>query len=180
MPNSSPVVRRRVRSSSPKGEPMVRQLSCSLTAFLGCVTIGAAQNPPAPPAPPPQAPAAAPQAPAAAPQASGAAGTWDASTMVGPKDSVVTTYVLTVAADGKSATIKLAGRDPIPTRIVVLAGDSIVTETGPYPSVLRPGQTVTLLRSVAHYKGNTMTGTFEAHYSNGDVLKGKTKATRAK
>jgi hypothetical protein len=39
---------------------------------------------------------------------------------------------------------------------------------------------VTLLRSVAHYKDNVMTGTFEARYSNGDVLKGKTTARRAR
>jgi len=59
-----------------------------------------------------------------------------------------------------------------------LAGDSVVTEAGPFPSVLRPGQTVTLLRSVAHFKGDTMSGTFEATYENGDVVKGKTLATR--
>lgn len=135
---------------------MLRQLCCSLTALVGCVTITAAQRAP------------------------GAAGTWNAKTMIGPKDSVVATYALTIAADGKSATIKFPNRDPIPTRVVAMAGDSIVTETGPYPSVLRPGQTVTLLRSVAHYKGNTMTGTFEARYANGDVVKGKTKATRVK
>jgi hypothetical protein len=154
---------------------MRRQLCLSLTALVGCVTIGAAQQPAAPPAPP-----AAPKAAAAAQQPSGAVGTWNASSTVGPKDSVLTTYALTIAADGKSATIKFPNRDPIATRIVVLAGDSLVTETGPYPSVLRPGQTVTLLRSVVHYKGDDMSGTFEARYSNGDVVKGKTKATRAK
>jgi hypothetical protein len=135
---------------------MVRQLGWSLTALLGCVTIAAAQKAP------------------------GAAGTWNAKTMIGPKDSVVATYVLTIAADGKSATIKFPKRDPIPARILALGGDSIVTEAGPYPSVLRAGQTVNSLRSVGHFKGNTMTGTFEAKYANGDVLKGKTKATRAK
>jgi hypothetical protein len=36
---------------------------------------------------------------------------------------------------------------------------------GPYPSMLRKGQTVTLLHSVGHYKGDMMTGWFEAHYS---------------
>ena len=117
---------------------------------------------------------------APAQQAPGAAGTWNAKTLIGPKDSVVATYVLTIAADGKSATIKFANRDPIPTRILAMGGDSLVTETGPYPSVLRPGQTVNSLRAVAHYKGNTMTGTFEAHYANGDVVKGKTEATREK
>jgi len=55
-----------------------------------------------------------------------------------------------------------------------------VTEAGPYPSVLRAGQTVKSLRTVAHYTGNTMTGTFEAQYSAGDIVKGTTKARRVK
>jgi len=135
---------------------MLRQLCWSITALVGLVTAAAAQK------------------------VSGAAGTWHTKTMIGPKDSVATTFVLTIAADGKSATIKFPSRDPIPTRILAMGGDSVVTEAGPYPSVLRPGQTVTSLRAVAHYKGNTMTGTFEAHYTNGDVVKGKTEATRAK
>ncbi len=135
---------------------MLRQLCGSITALVGCVTLAGAQ------------------------QARGAAGTWNAMTTIGPKDSVVARYVLKIAADRKSATIRFPGRDPIPARIIAMAGDSVVTETGPYPSVLRAGQTVTLLRSVAHFKDNTMTGTFEARYSNGDVLRGKTTARRAR
>jgi len=100
--------------------------------------------------------------------------------MIGPKDSVVVTYVLTIGANGTSATMTFPNHDPIPTRVLTAGGDSIVTEAGPYPSILRPGQTVKSLRTVAHYKGNTMTGTFEALYANGDVVKGKTEATRAK
>jgi len=100
--------------------------------------------------------------------------------MVGPKDSVVATFVLTIAADGKSATMRFPNRDPIPVHILATGGDSVVTEAGPFPSVLRPGQTVTSLRAIGHYKGNTMTGTFEAHYANGDVVKGKNVATREK
>ncbi|OLC86917.1 MAG: hypothetical protein AUI86_08005 [Gemmatimonadetes bacterium 13_1_40CM_3_66_12] len=135
---------------------MLRQLCCAITALVGCVTIAAAQ------------------------QGAGAAGTWNATTTIGAKDSVGPTYVLKIAPDGKTATIRFVRRDPIPTRIVTMAGDSIVIETGPYASVLRPGQTVTLLRTVVHYNSNAMTGTFEAKYSNGDVVKGKTKARRAK
>jgi uncharacterized protein (DUF2147 family) len=112
--------------------------------------------------------------------AQGAAGSWNGKSMVGPKDSVVTTYVLTIAADGKTGSMKFANRDAIPTRIVAMAGDSVVSEAGPYPSILRPGQTVTLLRTVAHYKGDAMWGTFEATYGNGDKVHGKTTATRAK
>ncbi len=109
------------------------------------------------------------------------AGTWTTKSMVGPKDSVVTTSLVSAAADEKAWRLHLrGGREPIPVRVVAIGGDSVVTEAGPFASVVRPGQTVTLLRSVAHYKGDAMTGTFEAHYGSGDVLKGKTAGTRKK
>ena len=134
---------------------MIRQLCWSVTALVGFVTTAPAQK-------------------------AGAAGSWNAKTMIGPKDSVVATYVLTIAADGKSATMMFPNRDPIAVHILAMGGDSVVTEAGPFPSVVRAGQTVNSLHAVAHYKGNTMTGTFEAHYANGDVLKGKTTANRSK
>lgn len=107
------------------------------------------------------------------------AGTWVSKSMVGPKDSVIQGR-LTATADGKGWNLKYPGHDSIALRVVATGGDSIVTEAGPYPSILRPGVTVTLLRIVGHYKGNAMTGTFEAHYSSGDVIHGKTTATREK
>ena len=105
------------------------------------------------------------------------AGTWEGKSMVGPKDSVFLTWVLTATADGKGWTLKRANRDPLPFRIIAIGGDSIVTESGPYPSILRPGQTVTT-RTIGHYKGNKMTGTWEARYASSDVARGKTEATR--
>ncbi|HKW40575.1 MAG TPA: hypothetical protein VJN39_04935 [Gemmatimonadales bacterium] len=111
---------------------------------------------------------------------SSVAGTWVTESTVGPKDSVVARGLLTATADGKGWTLKYPGHDPIPVRVAASGGDSVVTEAGPYPSILRPGQTVTLLRIVAHFKGETMSGTFEAHYSSGAVLRGKTTAARKK
>jgi len=154
----------------------MRHLVFSLAAlFAGLTTVAAAQNPPAPtPAPAAHPAAAAPQAGA---KLADYAGTWDTKTMVGPKDSVVATYTLTVSADGKTWTRQFPNRDPIATRVLAFGGDSVVTETGPYQSVLRPGQTVTTWVH-GHYHGKTMTGTFESHYASGDVLKGKVAATR--
>jgi hypothetical protein len=43
---------------------------------------------------------------------------------------------------------------------------------------VRQGQTVTLLHSVSHYKGNEMWGTSRAQYSTGDTLTFKVTATR--
>jgi len=109
-----------------------------------------------------------------------AAGVWNGKSMTGAKDSVVTTYTLWIAPDGKSATIKFPNRDAIPSRVAAMGGDSIVIETGPYPSILRPGQTVDLVRTVVHVKGDMMMGAFETRYAGGDVVKGKMEAMRGK
>ncbi len=151
---------------------MRRILLLSAVAFAAGATAAGAQNPP--PAP----------APAVQPQRSGIrladiAGSWEGKSMVGPKDSVIVTYVITATADPKGWTITYPGRDPIPTRIVTVGGDSIVTESGPFASILRPGQMVTT-RTTSHYTADTATGTFEAHYASGDVIRGKVAATRKK
>ncbi len=104
------------------------------------------------------------------------AGTWHTRWMTGPSDSVIVTSV--IMAHGRAWTMTFPGRDPIPVRVVAVGGDSIVTEAGPYPSTKRPGQTVILVRSVSHYTGNAMAGTFEASYSGGHVTQGKTAGTR--
>jgi hypothetical protein len=108
------------------------------------------------------------------------AGTWTVQSLVGPKDSVLITTTVIATADGKGNTMQFPNHEPIPVRVVAVGGDSVVTEAGPYPSALRPGQTVTLLRSIGHYKGDALTGTFEARYSSGDVVKGKAVGTRKK
>jgi hypothetical protein len=100
--------------------------------------------------------------------------------MIGPKDSVVVTTVLTATASGKGWTMKFPKGWPVRLRVVARGGDSVVTEAGPYPSYLRPGQTVKLLRTVSHYKGDQMTGTFVAQYASGDNVSGKLVATRRK
>src|SRR2546426_1401407 len=118
------------------GGPM-RCLFFSPVALLaGITTVAAAQNPPVPPPAPAPAAAAAPQAGV---KLADYAGTWDTKTMVGPKDSVVATYTMTVSADGKTWTRQFPNRDPIATRVLAFGGDSVVTEAGPYQSGHRPG-----------------------------------------
>lgn len=123
--------------------------------------------------------AAAAQAPAAIKLAD-VAGVWDAKSLVGPNDTVGVKSVLTVTATDSGWTMLLAGRDPIAVRVVAMGGDSVVTEAGPYPSILRAGVTVTSLRTVAHYSGDQMSGMFWAEYSTGDKASGKVTATRRK
>jgi hypothetical protein len=108
------------------------------------------------------------------------AGVWNNTYMIGAKDSVIATVIITVSDDGKTWMMKFSDRPPIPVRVVLTDGDSVVTDAGPYPSTKRPGQSVTLLHAVSHFKGDHMSGTFEAHYSGGLVVEGKTAATRTK
>ncbi|HVH08880.1 MAG TPA: hypothetical protein VM736_03710 [Gemmatimonadales bacterium] len=109
------------------------------------------------------------------------AGTWSMENTVktaAGKDTVVTSE-LVATADEKGWVTNLAGRPPIPTRVVAMGGDSVVTEAGPFQSVVRAGQTVTT-RETLHLKGGALSGWIEAHYSNGDVVKGATMGTRKK
>ncbi|HVH68353.1 MAG TPA: hypothetical protein VM716_10830 [Gemmatimonadales bacterium] len=124
--------------------------------------------------------AASAQKPKASIQLADVAGAWVSKTMVGPKDSVVGTVLFTTTADGKGSTMTFPNHQQVAVRVVSVAGDSVVTEAGPFPSYLRPGQTVTLLHIVGHYKGDEMWGTGVAQYASGDKLIFKTKATRRK
>ena len=108
------------------------------------------------------------------------AGKWNGRVMVGANDSVLIVFALTIAADGKSATMGFFNQDPVPARILAVGGDSMVTEAGPYQSILRPWESVKSLRGIAHFKGDRMWGTFEAVYAKGDAVQGRTAATRVK
>jgi len=161
----------------------MRAVTLLAVCVAGFATIAAAQQPAAPPAPPatkPAAPAAAKPA-AAGIKTADVAGTWTFENNVknaAGQDTVVSSEV-TVSADAKTWVTHLAGRDPVPTRVVAMAGDSVVTESGPFQSVARPGQTVTT-HETFHFKGDVSWGSIEARYSNGDVVKGSFKGTRKK
>ena len=149
---------------------------------IGLTATVAAQQPTA--APPPTAkPVAHPPAhhAAQATKPAAIAGIWSFENSVkntAGQDTVVTSE-LSISADAKTWVTHLAGRDPVKTRVVSMAGDSAVTESGPFPSIARPGQTVTT-RETFHFKGDAAWGTSEAQYSNGEVVKGTIKGSRKK
>ena len=147
-----------------------------------CLTAtAAAQQPTAPPAPKPAAHQQPAHHAARATKPAAIAGVWSFENSVkntAGQDTVVTSE-LTISADAKTWVTHLAGRDPVKTRVVSMAGDSAVTESGPFPSVARPGQTVTT-RETFHFKGDAAWGTIEARYSNGEVVKGTIKGSRKK
>jgi hypothetical protein len=107
----------------------------------------------------------------------GAIGVWEGRSTVGPRDSVIATYTLTVMPEASGIRMKLPNRDPQTPRLVAAGGDSLVTETGPYDSVARPGLKVTT-RTISHFKGDSLFGTFEGRYSDGMVTRGKTSGKR--
>lgn len=91
------------------------------------------------------------------------AGTWDMKTMARGSDSVIVAYQLVATAQMEGWTTTLPGREPQPVRVVAVTGDSIVTEVGPFESVLRAGVMVTT-RSVTRLRDGRMVGRVEARY----------------
>jgi hypothetical protein len=132
-------------------------LGCCAIALVGC-------NKPKE-EPPMESTAAAPEAPAApAPIAlADVAGKWSVRSMTESGDSTLVTYEL-VAADSSGWSLNFPKRKPIPMRVVAVAGDSIVTEAGPFESVLRKGVKVST-NSVMRLQDGKLVGTTIAHYA---------------
>jgi hypothetical protein len=108
------------------------------------------------------------------------AGTWNMTSMPESSDSVLVSYTMTATADTTGWTVTFAGRDPIPMRGVMAAGDSIVSDMGPYESMLRPGVMVSV-HSVSRLQDGKLVGHFTAHYAGGGadtVLSGRMAGTR--
>jgi hypothetical protein len=72
--------------------------------------------------------------------------------------------VLTATADSSGWTMTAPKRKPVPVRVVAVAGDSIVTESGPYESFVLKGVQVTT-RNVSRLQDGKLVGVTEAHYA---------------
>ena len=108
------------------------------------------------------------------------AGRWRMKATNARGDSL-TVYELNATRDTSGWTITFPNRPPLPLQIVAVGGDSIVTETGPYPSVLRSTVAVRSLRSVNRLEGNRLVGAFVARYETtrpDSVLHGVHSGTR--
>jgi hypothetical protein len=125
---------------------------------LGAALMAACAKPDAPPADP--APPAAPTV-----NLADVAGTWTLQTMREGSDSVIVTGSMVASADPAAWTMTLPGRPPMALRVSTSA-DSVITEAGPYESVLRPGVQVTT-RTATRLEGGMMVGTTVATYSAG-------------
>jgi hypothetical protein len=117
--------------------------------------------------------ACAPAAPgdgAAAQAADGAlapfAGRWNLRAVPeGVADTTPTLVVLEATASGTGWTMNSANRAPVPVRVVAAGGDSIVTATGPYAALRRPGVQVST-RAVYRLREGRLIGRTVARYQS--------------
>jgi len=110
------------------------------------------------------APAPAPAAPApAAIHLADVAGKWNVRVLNQAGDSTLLTLVMTTTADSTGWKETFSKGLTVPLRVISVAGDSIVTESGPQPSQLRKGMSVTT-HTVTRFHGDTMVGQTVAHY----------------
>jgi hypothetical protein len=107
------------------------------------------------------------------------AGTWNVRGMPEGSDSAFT-YQLIADADSTWG-IKFTDRpDTVRVQVLTVAGDSIVTQAGPYPSTLRRGVQVTT-RSVFRLQGGQLIGATVARYTTtgpDSVLNIRSEGTR--
>lgn len=125
------------------------------------------------------APAPAP-APATTISIADLAGKWKQDVRREGSDSILVTSEVNATADPSGWTLTLPGRPPMPIRITV-SGDSIITATGPYESVLRKGVQVTTDGAVRLQDGK-LVGITTAHYAGvttaDSVVRLRTEMTR--
>jgi hypothetical protein len=125
--------------------------------IIGAVLLAGCAKPEVPPA------AEMPAAPSI--NLADLAGTWTNQTTAEGSDSVLVTSTITASADPMGWTITLPGRAPA-ALTVTASGDSLMTTSAPYESVLRPGVQV-FTTSVLRLVDGKLTGPTVAHYSTG-------------
>jgi hypothetical protein len=139
---------------------MRRFAICCAVVLIGCdkpkdqPAADAAADTPAP---------AAPAAPAPISLAD-VAGKWAVRTMNETGDSTLVSYEMVASADSSAWNFTFPGRKPIPMRIIAVAGDSIVSESGPFESALRKGVQVRVTQ-VLRLQDSKLMGTTTARYA---------------
>lgn len=145
----------------------MRALPAVLTAALLLACTPAEEAPPVEEAPP------------AAPTLADFAGTWQNQAMLeGQTDPVPST--LSGSASGADWTMTLEGRPPV-TVIPSIVGDSLITVSSEYESVLRPGVMVSV-RTAAVLRDGMLQGNLTATYRTAEgeqVVTGTMTGTRA-
>lgn len=93
------------------------------------------------------------------------AGKWSMNVMSATSDSVLATFELVATGDPAGWVFNFPQvAAPVPLRLSAVEGDSIVSEAGPYQSILRKGVNVTV-NSVMRMVDGKLAGTTVAHYA---------------
>ena len=106
---------------------------------------------------------AAPAAPAPIALAD-VAGKWAVSVTPESGDSAVLAFEMVATGDTSGWAFNFPKRKPVPLRVLAVDGDSIVTEAGPFESMLRKGVQVTT-RTVHRLQDGKLVGATTAHYA---------------
>ena len=109
------------------------------------------------------------------------AGKWVINAMNDVGDVSLMTYNMVATSDSSGWSYSIAKRKPIPVRVIAVAGDSIVTEAGPYESISRKGIKV-ILYNVIRLRDDKLVGVSVARYattSADSVLEMQIEGTRA-
>jgi hypothetical protein len=168
--------------------------SLALAGILGVATIGATAALPAQATPPSKAGRPTTVASKGSTAKSGAAsraakrltldqlaGRWAMKVRLASGDSTLVTHELVATADTGGWQLIFPNRQPIPVRIVAIKGDSIVTEAGPYTSVLRSGGEQVTTHGVYRLRNGRLVGATVARYASGgpnSVLRVRSEGTR--
>jgi predicted secreted protein len=155
---------------------MRRTLVMSLLALAACAKKEQQADTTSAAATPPGGTSAA-TAPAANITNADVAGTWEAKAMPMNKDTVATTFEMTATSTMNGWSMKLPNGEKPAVRVVAIQGDSVVSDAGPFKSVLRKGQQVTV-HTIMHLRDGKLTGTTHAKYSNGDTATLRVEATK--
>jgi hypothetical protein len=108
------------------------------------------------------------------------AGRWTMRSTPETGDTTVVVSQLNTTGDTTGWTMTLPNRAPVSTRVVLVSGDSIVTENGPYESVLRKGVQVTT-RTVVRLRDGKLVGNTVARYTTtgpDSILRLRVEGTR--
>ncbi|MFL5578102.1 MAG: hypothetical protein ACJ79S_19295 [Gemmatimonadaceae bacterium] len=108
------------------------------------------------------------------------AGKWNMRATNEASDSTLVVFVLNATPDLTGSTLVFKNRPPVPVHVVI-AGDSVVTDAGPYESTLRKGVQVTT-HGVNRLQNGKLVGTTMARYrSSGadSVRRFRVEGTRA-
>jgi hypothetical protein len=110
------------------------------------------------------------------------AGTWDGSSLDSAGNPLVRTELIATDSD-TGWTLNLINaadtskRTTTDVRVVSLAGDSLVVESGPYASVLREGQQITT-RTVYRLENGRLVGITDVTYPGPEVVTLRGELTR--